>query len=441
VIRILFWFYRRSLAARRVLRERLTTVGAAVLAGLFLVSFLAVNPGQTLAYQAWVLLVLLLGCALGFAPFFRARVRLERRLPRFGTAGEPLRYRVRIDNLGAHRQIGLEYCEVLHRQEADFATFAQRLRPGRRSRSFQLSAPMLSVDLASVVPQAVPAIPAKGSAAFTVELAPLKRGSLHLRGAWLGRPDPLGLVRGLQRFRASDSVMILPQRHPVAPGTLPGMTQYQHGGVNFASGIGESEEFVGVREYRRGDSLRRVHWRVSARLGRPVVREYQDEYFVRHALVLDTFCDPSLDVVFEDAVTVAASFAYTVPDQESLLDLLFVGPVTVCVTAGRGVGNTEHMLEVLACASPCREPRFADLEEVTLRYSARMSGCLLVLLDWDEPRRRLVRRLKAMRIPVWVFLILPPEGEPLPPPELASEQPDRWVTLNTGRIAEGLRTL
>jgi uncharacterized protein (DUF58 family) len=441
VIRILFWLYRRTLALRRILRERLTPGGTAVLAGLFLVSFLAANPGQTLAYQAWVLLALLLGGALGFAPFFRAQVRLERRLPRFGTTGEPLRYRVRIDNLGAHRQLGLDYCEVLRRQEIDPATFVERLRPGRRRRSFRLGAPMLPVDSARVVTQAAPAIPAKGSAVFTAELVPLKRGPLHIQGAWLGRPDPLGLVRGLHRFSAPDSVMILPQRHPVAAGKLPGMTQYQQGGVNFAAGIGESEEFVGVREYRRGDSLRRVHWRVSARLGRPVVREYQDEYFVRHALVLDTFCDPSLDVVFEDAVAVAASFAYTVPDQESLLDLLFVGPVTVCVTAGRGVGNTEHMLEVLACACPCREPRYADLEGLVLRHSARMSGCLLVLLGWDEPRRRLVRRLKAMRIPVWAFLIQPPEAKPLPPPQLASEQPDRWVTLNAGRIAEGLRAL
>ena len=70
-----------------------------------------------------------------------------------------------------------------------------------------------------------------------------------------------------------------------------------------------------------------------------------------------------------------------------------------------------------------------------------MSGCLLVLLDWDEPRRRMVRRLKAMRIPVWVFLILSPECEPIPPPAVAAEQPDRWITLTTGRIAEGLRAL
>src|SRR2546430_12423661 len=49
-------------------------------------------------------------------------------------------------------------------------------------------------------------------------------------------------------------------------------------------------------------SLRRVHWRSAARVGRPVVKEYQDEFFVRHALVLDTFAERAESDVFEEAV-------------------------------------------------------------------------------------------------------------------------------------------
>jgi len=110
--------------------------------------------------------------------------------------------------------------------------------------------------------------------------------------------------------------------HSAVPGLLPGGLAADGAGVA-AAGIrcrrraagphpvtsgrrgpgrrrGESEEFVAMREYRRGDSLRRVHWRSTARLGELVVKEYQDEYFVRHALVLDTFCEASRDTVFEE---------------------------------------------------------------------------------------------------------------------------------------------
>ena len=56
-----------------------------------------------------------------------------------------------------------------------------------------------------------------------------------------------------------------------------------------ASSVGESEEFVSLRDYRRGDPMRHIHWKSWAKTGKPIVKEFQDEFFVRHALILDTF--------------------------------------------------------------------------------------------------------------------------------------------------------
>jgi uncharacterized protein (DUF58 family) len=439
-VRLIYWFYRAALATGRWGRRRFTPAGRLVLGGTLLAASLGSNPEQTPAYQALVLLVTLLGVALGFAPFFRTRIRLERRLPRFATVGEPLRYRVTLHNPGDHPQGGLEYLEAFRSGGLDFPTFRDRLRPGRRMRSLRLSEPLPPLDPASARPAPIPTIPRRGSVEVAAEIIPLRRGPLQFAGPWLARSDPLGLVRGLHHLPNPGTVMVLPRRYPVPLLGLPGSTRYQQGGVALASGVGESEEFAGVREYRRGDSPRRIHWRATARMGRPVVREHQDEFFVRHALVLDTFCDPSVDRLFEEAVGVAASFACTVPDQESLLDLLFVGLRPVCVTAGRGVGHVEEMLETLACARPCREPRWKELHELVVSHSDRISGCLMVLLEWDEARRELVRRLKALRVPVWVMVVVAP-GEPPAPGPPASGAPDRLVILESGRIGEQLKQL
>jgi uncharacterized protein (DUF58 family) len=440
-MRFLFWIYRRTAALGRWFGRRFTPAGGFVLAGWALVSTLVSGPEQSVAYQAWALLGAMIAMGVLFAPRFRARLTVERRLPRFGTLGQPLHYRLTIRNLAARRQTGLEYLECFRGGELSYETFVDRLRPGRRMRSLRLSEPLPPVDPASARPRALPPVPAHGTAELTAEVLPLRRGPLHFAGAWLARRDPLGLFRGLCWAASPGSTMILPRRYPVPAQALPGQTKYQHGGVALASGVGESEEFVGVREYRHGDSLRRIHWRATARIGRPVVREHQEEFFVRHGLVLDTFCDVSMDNVFEEAVSVAASFACTVPDQESLLDLLFVGPRTVCVTVGRGVGHTEHLLETLACARACREPRFVELQELVIRHSARMSGCLLVLLDWNAERRGLVARLKALRIPVRVLLVVPPGEAHVLAGSGAGEGPDRVTVLESGKIAEGLRTL
>jgi len=274
-----------------------------------------------------------------------------------------------------------------------------------------------------------------------VEIVAYRRGPLILQGGLLARTDPFGLVRSYCRVKSPQTVLVLPRRYPLPPLTLPGQSHYQRGGVALAAGVGESEEFVALREYRRGDSLRRVHWRSAARLGELVVKEFQDEYFVRHALVLDTFCEASQDGLFEEAVAVAASFACTVPDQESLLDLMFVGPSTVCVTSGRGVGHAQQMLEVLAAVRPFREPRFDELEALVMEHGQSLSGCLLVLMDWDEPRRALVRRLKSMRLPTLVMVMVPRGAKDTFDLGLPEDQPDRLLVLESGHVREGLQRL
>ena len=94
-----------------------------------------------------------------------------------------------------------------------------------------------------------------------MELQPLKRGVLRFTGLTLARLDPLGLVKSFAHFSLPQSVLILPKRYPLPPIVLPGAARYQHGGVALASAVGESEEFVAVRDYRRGDPQRHIHWR------------------------------------------------------------------------------------------------------------------------------------------------------------------------------------
>ena len=163
--------------------------------------------------------------------------------------------------------------------------------------------------------------------------------------------------------------------------------QYQEGGVALAANVGRSEEFVALREYRHGDPLRHIHWRSWAKAGKPIVKEFEDEFFVRHALVLDTFDDEPHSEVLEEAVSVAASFACTVLTQESLLDLLFVGNQSYCFTAGRGLAHADQMLEILASVRNCADKKFETLEHLVLNHISAVSGCICVLQRWDEARQ------------------------------------------------------
>ena len=108
-----------------------------------------------------------------------------------------------------------------------------------------------------------------------MQLTPLRRGQLRLLGVRLARPDPLGIFKACILTPAPESLMVMPKRYPVAWVDLEGVPINRAGGPTPAATVGDSEEFVALREYRPRDPLRHIHWRSWARLGRPIVKEFQ----------------------------------------------------------------------------------------------------------------------------------------------------------------------
>jgi uncharacterized protein (DUF58 family) len=442
--RILYALYRFSSGRWHWAQRRFTRPGLAVLVALILAALLAPDTDNNLIYQVLPLLLLLLVVAVCWGRTLRVRFTATRRLPRFGTAGRPLDYRIMVKNLSSKTHNGLTLLENLVDPRPSFEEFMARERAEQKAlRSFRFrgSQRASSFRLASVKEASVPPLAPDEEVEVRVELTPLRRGTLRLTGVTLARPDPLGLVRAATTLPLPQSVLILPRRYPVPAIALPGTAKYQEGGVALASSVGQSEEYVALRDYRHGDPLRHIHWRSWARVGHPVVKEFEDEFFVRHALVLDTFTDQQNGEVFEEAVSVAASFACTLPTQESLLDLLFVGPQSYCFTAGRGVAHVDQMLEILASVGACTDQPFHALEHLVLGHVKAVSGCICVLLGWDEPRRSFVGKLRALGLPVRVVVVVEPgESQPLEPGPLRDE-PERFSVLEIGQVETGLAKL
>ena len=413
------------------LLRRTTPAGLLAIAALVLSGAAGVDTELTLAYQlfGYVLAMLLVGFLVSWR--LGGRFEVERRLPALATVGEAVRYRVVVRNRDDRPRAGLAVIEQLadtHPTRDELASGLGRL--ARLSlllvaRRWQFLARQHTPIPADAHP--LPELPAGGSASTRISFVPARRGTLEFRRSWLARRDPLGLFRALRPHATPQSLLVLPRRYPVPELATPGHRAYQPGGVTFASSVGDSEEFLGLRDYRPGDPLQHVHWKSFARVGRPIVKEFQSEFFERHALVLDTFTAHT-DTAFEEAVSVAASFACTLDTQECLLDLLFVGDRDHCFTAGRGQLDAEGLLEVLAHVQPCPSRGIDALEATLAAHRERLTGCLLVLLGWDTPRRRLVERLRATGLHTLAFVVTD---------EALTAEPGTWP-LQVGRIAEGL---
>jgi hypothetical protein len=443
IFKLFYRFYRPCSSLWYWARRRFTLAGLCVAGGFIVAGAVGTDVENAVTYQTFALLLAILVLSFASSRFFRAKFSATRSLPRFGTAGQPLHYRVLIKNLTAQPQQGLTLLEDLDDPRPPLQEWvAVQLAESRRAHPFRISerrrtSPFKLVNLKeSEVPPLLPG----GETEVRVELTPLRRGILHFKGVTLARPDPLGLFRSFVKTPAAQTVLILPRRHLLPPIALPGTMKYQEGGVALAANVGRSEEFVALREYRHGDPMRHIHWRSWAKTGKPIVKEFEDEFFVRHALVLDTFTDEPHSEMLEEAVSVAASFACAVLTQESLLDLLFVGNQSYCFTAGRGLAHADQMLEILASVTNCADKKFETLEQLVLNHISAVSGCFCVLQRWDDTRQNFVKKLRALGIPLLVLVIVRPGGTK-PDAGPLRDEPGHFHVLEIGRIAEQLAGL
>lgn len=425
--------------------RRFSKGGFLVISGIVASGVVGIDTRRTLGYQIFAVLFLLLLFSICMSFFSRAKYKAERILPDFGTAGEKLTYKILISGSSKKNQKGLLFYEDTEDPRPTLNSFMAAEEPGGEKRNFYdraigyyrwlwLISRKKRVEFKEMN---IPAIPPGIEIEMTGECMPLRRGVLRFPGCYIACPDPFGLFKNIAHIDNPQKITVLPKRYPIPHFKMPGKRTYQKGGVLLASSVGESEEFISLRDYRPGDPLRNIHWKSFAKTGTPIVKEFQDEYFVRHALILDTFDVAEYSDIFEEAVSVAASFICSVKNQDSLLDLMFVGSDAYVFTSGRGLARSEKMLEILSCVKTCPEKSFSTLVPVVLERSQYISGCICVLLSWDQERKSLVDKLIQSGIPVLTFLIEDGKKNKLGEDDI----PENFFTLRVGRIEEGLSAL
>jgi uncharacterized protein (DUF58 family) len=99
--------------------------------------------------------------------------------------------------------------------------------------------------------------------------------------------DPFGLCELTRSFPSVDRLTVIPQVVPLPAVRIGG--EYAGTGDSRARSVAvHGEDDAATREYRRGDDLRRVHWRSTARTGELMVRREEQPWESRATVVLDT---------------------------------------------------------------------------------------------------------------------------------------------------------
>ena len=219
------------------------------------------------------------------------------------------------------------------------------------------------------------------------------RGEHHLDSFRAAALVPLGLAQGRSVDTAGARFLVLPRIANVTSLAMPEARREQPGGIAITSRKGESMELMGVRPYRPGDPVRHLHARTWARTGVPIVREFEEEYFRRVAVIVDV--DARDEAASEGAIALAAGVVAHLARGEALIDLLVAGERVHDLTLGRSLGFLEQALELLACFEATRGPS-PDPSSLLARvqpHLPRLSS--VVLIDAADRGAGIARHVRA----------------------------------------------
>lgn len=234
-------------------RGRITRSGWWYLAITVFLGFAGINTGNNLLFLIFGQLLsgLLLSGVLRVLT--QSGISVERSLPAEATAGKPMLVGFKVTN---HKRRWGSYALVVRdvtSQGPAGQSFVLMLGPGE-------------------------------SRELSYRWEPTKRGRVPFLRVELVTRFPFGLLEGTRESDASGEVVVFPREVAVGPVSHHrdmGMGERPSG----SAGVGS--EFFGLRDQRRGDDARSIHWLTSARRGRTVVVEHERERRRRVTIMVD----------------------------------------------------------------------------------------------------------------------------------------------------------
>ena len=375
------------------LYEALTDEGRVLLSASIVIGFFGLDVQGTEVFVLWAAVVGLLAGSIAVRRAYRLTdVSIDVVAPRRVTAGDELRFTVVLRNSSARDAFAV-------RVQGPFlpwdGTWTGR-RPGLQR------------------------LAAGAEERLEIKARFTQRGEHHLDSFGAAALVPLGLARGKALWSHGVKFLVLPKIANVVRMTAALGRRHQPGGVALASRTGESMDLLGVRPYRHGDPVKHLHAKSWARAGTPVVREYQEEYFSRVGVIVDTALD---DRRLEACLSLAAGVVARLSRGEALIDLLVVGGQLHDLTIGRHLGFLEQALALLAVVEPAKKPvATADLLARLAPHLSRLSSVVILFgaperskhTDRIPMHEELAERIRGYGVGCTTLLIASDSKGPLP---------------------------
>ena len=243
---------------------------------------------------------------------------------------------------------------------------------------------------------------------WKVSVTALRRGRFHLGPIVLRSGDPFGLFGTVARVPADALVLVYPKVLPLPFWQLPG--SFLEGNVLTGQRSLQSTSMVmGIRDYRAGDAMNRIHWPSSVRHRGLFVKEFELDKTADLWIYLDLerhwHRGEGETSTEERAVTVAASVVSKATHEHRNVGLVTTGVRAEILHPDRGSKQFGKLMQYLAEVSVGGSRTIAEVMVETLPRLRRGASVLIITPSLDRAWVRPASTLREASISTQAVLI------------------------------------
>ncbi len=189
-----------------------------------------------------------------------------------------------------------------------------------------------------------------------------RRGQQRLREIRISTAFPFGLFTMSRSLTFRSEIVVYPRPLRLSRALEERLMDNARYFGESASAHRGDEEVFGVREYRQGENVKRIHWRTSARAGKPMILEMEGRRDASFVIILNTapVGDPnSLRERLEALVGLCAGLNYFLTKQNLNFRFAHFGQSLLVSRHARGDAQYHALMEHLAHVG-LSEVAFAD---------------------------------------------------------------------------------
>lgn len=232
-----------------------------------------------------------------------------------------------------------------------------------------------------------------------------RRGVAMFDGVDMAIPSQLGLWWITFQQTEKVEVKVLPDFVDIFGSDLYGFNRWlQMIGIKKNRRRGEGQDFFQLREFTNGDDIRHIHWKATARTGKPIVRTFHDERDRQIVFLLD--CSRQMDIVsgsrthLDHAMTAMLLLTYTAIKHEDSVGVMtynshedrFLPPHSGIAQIGKII-NTIYDIEPTTAAADLENA----IERIIQQQKRRAWIIILTHLDCDNDQAMINQLIRLSR--------------------------------------------